>query len=71
VRPATCACLAARCSRASTAYVVWVGIGAVGTAVLGVLIYREPITPMRALCVVLLVASIVGLKVTAPTADPP
>ncbi len=57
--------VAARSLPIGTAYAVWVGIGAVGTAVLGVLVYREPLTPMRALCVALLVASIVGLKITA------
>lgn len=57
--------VAARSLPIGTAYVAWVGIGAVGTAVLGVLVYKEPLTPMRALCMVLLVASIVGLKLTA------
>ena len=45
-----------------TAYAVWTGIGSVGTAVLGILLFREPATAMRLLCIGLIVAGIVGLK---------
>lgn len=48
-----------------TAYAVWVGIGAVGAAVLGILLFREPATPMRLLFLALLVISIIGLKFSA------
>ncbi|MBI1291283.1 QacE family quaternary ammonium compound efflux SMR transporter [bacterium] len=48
-----------------TAYPVWVGIGALGTAVLGMVLYREPVTAARMACMVLLVVSIVGLKLTS------
>lgn len=48
-----------------TAYAVWVGIGVVGTAVVGVVALDEPITALRGLCLLGLVASIVGLKLTA------
>lgn len=48
-----------------TAYGVWVGIGAVGAAVLGIVLFQEPATPARIFFLALLVASIVGLKVTA------
>lgn len=48
-----------------TAYGVWVGIGAVGAAVLGIALFKEPATPARILFLALLVASIVGLKATA------
>lgn len=47
-----------------TAYPVWVGIGALGTAVLGMILYREPATAARIGFIVLLVASIVGIKLT-------
>ncbi|GGS31182.1 MULTISPECIES: quaternary ammonium compound efflux SMR transporter SugE [Actinokineospora] len=47
-----------------TAYAVWVGIGAVGTAVFGMLSLGEPATTVRVLCLVLIVAGVVGLKVT-------
>jgi quaternary ammonium compound-resistance protein SugE len=45
-----------------TAYAVWTGIGAVGAAVVGVLVYGEPATAVRAVCILLIVAGIVGLK---------
>jgi quaternary ammonium compound-resistance protein SugE len=45
-----------------TAYAVWTGIGAVGVAVCGMLLFGEPRTPARALCIGLIVTGIVGLK---------
>ncbi|GAW41421.1 Quaternary ammonium compound-resistance protein SugE [Brevundimonas sp. SH203] len=45
-----------------TAYAVWTGIGAVGAAVVGVLVFNEPATAVRAVCILLIVAGIVGLK---------
>jgi quaternary ammonium compound-resistance protein SugE len=45
-----------------TAYAVWTGIGAVGTAVLGMVLFGEPRTVVRLTCIVLIVAGIVGLK---------
>lgn len=57
--------LAARTLPIGTAYAVWVGIGASGAAILGVVLFREPLTPGRAAFLVLLVVSIVGLKLTA------
>ncbi|KJV43034.1 multidrug efflux SMR transporter [Brevundimonas sp. KM4] len=45
-----------------TAYAVWTGIGAVGAAVVGILVYGEPATAVRAMCILLIVAGIVGLK---------
>jgi len=47
-----------------TAYAVWTGIGAVGTVILGIFLFGEPATVARLLCVALIVAGIVGLKVT-------
>lgn len=47
-----------------TAYAVWVGIGAVGTALLGILVLDEPATPARVLFLGLLIVAIVGLKAT-------
>ena len=58
--------LAARTLPIGTAYAVWVGIGATGTAVLGIVLWREPITPMRIVFLALLVVAIVGLKLSAP-----
>lgn len=45
-----------------TAYAVWTGIGTVGTALLGIVLFREPATAMRLVCIGLIVAGIVGLK---------
>ena len=48
-----------------TAYGVWVGIGAVGAAIGGVVLFNEALPPLRALFLVMLLVSIVGLKLTA------
>lgn len=45
-----------------TAYAVWTGIGAVGTALLGMMLFDEPRTAARLTCIGLIVAGIVGLK---------
>ncbi|WP_436356842.1 DMT family transporter [Brevundimonas sp. CEF1] len=45
-----------------TAYAVWTGIGAVGAAAVGIVVYGEPATAVRAVCILLIVAGIVGLK---------
>ncbi|GAA2737334.1 quaternary ammonium compound efflux SMR transporter SugE [Pedococcus aerophilus] len=45
-----------------TAYAVWVGIGAVGTAVYGIVALDEPASVVRLLCLGLIVAGVVGLK---------
>lgn len=49
-----------------TAYAVWVGVGAVGTAVIGILALGEPATTMRLLSLGLIVAGVVGLKLATP-----
>lgn len=54
---------AARHLPIGTAYAVWTGIGAVGTAALGMFLFDEPRTVLRLTCIVLIVAGIVGLKV--------
>jgi quaternary ammonium compound-resistance protein SugE len=48
-----------------TAYAVWTGIGAVGTAILGVYLLGEPATAGRLACIGLIVAGIVGLKIVS------
>ncbi|MCB2185273.1 MAG: quaternary ammonium compound efflux SMR transporter SugE [Deltaproteobacteria bacterium] len=45
-----------------TAYAVWTGIGAAGTAVMGMILLGEPVLPWRLFCLGLIVAGIVGLK---------
>src|SRR5436190_1461929 len=45
-----------------TAYAMWTGIGAVGTAILGIILFGDPATALRLACIGLIVAGIVGLK---------
>lgn len=45
-----------------TAYAVWTGIGAVGTVLVGIFVFKEPTTFMRMLFIVTLIGSIIGLK---------
>ncbi len=49
-----------------TAYAVWAGIGAAGTAVAGMLFFQEPANLARIACIGLVVAGIVGLQLQAP-----
>ena len=49
-----------------TAYAVWTGIGATGSIVVGMLIYSESTDPVRILCLTLIVAGMVGLKLNSP-----
>lgn len=56
---------AARTLPIGTAYAVWVGIGALGAAILGAILFKEPVTAMRVVFLAMLLTSIVGLKVTA------
>ena len=48
-----------------TAYAVWTGIGALGALIVGVLLFRESLTPARLLFAALLLIGIIGLKATA------
>ena len=54
--------LALRTLPVGTAYAVWTGIGAVGTAALGIYLFAEPATVARLLCIGLILSGIVGLK---------
>ena len=49
-----------------TAYAVWTGIGAVGSIMVGMLVYSEPADPVRVLCLTLIVAGMIGLKLNSP-----
>jgi quaternary ammonium compound-resistance protein SugE len=49
-----------------TAYAVWTGIGAVGTAILGIVLFGEPAAFARLFCIGLIVAGVVGLKFVTP-----
>ena len=48
-----------------TAYVVWTGIGAVGTVILGIVLFGEPKNAVRLMCIGLIITGIAGLKLTS------
>jgi quaternary ammonium compound-resistance protein SugE len=50
-----------------TAYAVWVGVGAVGTVILGIVLFGEPANPARLISVALIIAGIIGLRLAAVT----
>lgn len=52
-----------------TAYAVWVGIGVIGAALGGIVLFDEPITPLRSTFLILLTLSIVGLKWSSAEPD--
>ncbi|MNS88023.1 Quaternary ammonium compound-resistance protein SugE [compost metagenome] len=54
--------LALRHIPVGTGYAVWTGIGAVGTAILGIILFNEPATAARLACIGLIVCGIAGLK---------
>jgi quaternary ammonium compound-resistance protein SugE len=56
--------LAVRTLPVGTAYAVWTGLGAAGTVICGILFLGEPATAARLACVGLIVAGVIGLKVT-------
>ena len=57
--------LAVRTLPIGTAYAVWTGIGTLGTAILGVVLFREPATVARMVSITLIVAGIIGVKLTS------
>ena len=72
--------LAVKSLPVGTAYAIWTGIGAAGTAAFGILIYNEALTISRVGCIVLILAGTLGLKLSAmsdtgstvpPSGEPP
>lgn len=49
-----------------TAYSIWVGVGSIGTVILGIILFGEPVSVSRSLSIALIVAGIVGLKLSSP-----
>jgi len=47
-----------------TAYAIWTGVGAVGTVTMGILLFNETLDPVRIGCILLIVAGIIGLKLS-------
>lgn len=58
--------LALRTLPVGTGYAVWVGIGATGTAILGIILFEESRDPLRLACLGLIVAGVIGLKLVTP-----
>lgn len=58
--------IAMRSLPVGTSYAVWVGVGAVGTAILGIALLGEPVTAGRVASLALILAGIVGLKLSTP-----
>jgi quaternary ammonium compound-resistance protein SugE len=49
-----------------TAYSIWVGVGAVGTVILGIVLLGEPANAGRLISIMLIIAGIIGLKLASP-----
>lgn len=49
-----------------TAYAIWVGVGAVGTVILGIVLFQEPVNALRLVSVGLIIAGLIGLKLASP-----
>lgn len=49
-----------------TAYTIWTGIGAVGTVLLGIVLFQEPLEVRRITCIGLIVIGVIGLKLVSP-----
>ncbi|MEX2222977.1 MAG: quaternary ammonium compound efflux SMR transporter SugE [Candidatus Rokuibacteriota bacterium] len=60
-----CLAQAVRVIPVGTGYAIWTGIGAVGTAILGIILFSESAAPARLACIGLIVAGILGLKLTS------
>lgn len=46
-----------------TAYAIWTGIGTVGTVILGIILFKEPATATRLVCITMILLGIIGLKI--------
>lgn len=57
--------LALRSLPVGSAYAVWTGIGAAGTAILGIAVLGDSASPLRLLCIALILAGVIGLKLVS------
>ncbi|MFD1744399.1 DMT family transporter [Rhizobium helianthi] len=57
--------LAVRDLPIGTAYAIWTGIGTLGAVILGIILFKDPATAARLFCIGLILAGIIGLKVTS------
>ena len=60
-----CLSMALKTIPVGTAYAVWTGIGATGTAIMGILLFKESTELLRIFCILFIVIGIVGLKLTS------
>jgi quaternary ammonium compound-resistance protein SugE len=58
--------LALRSLPLGTAYAIWTGIGTIGTAILGIALFSEPADALRLMCIGMIAAGIIGLKLVSP-----
>ncbi|HEY9130160.1 MAG TPA: quaternary ammonium compound efflux SMR transporter SugE [Dyella sp.] len=58
--------IAARSLPIGTAYAVWTGIGAMGAVIAGMVLFKDPATPARLICAAMVLAGVIGLKLTGP-----
>ena len=58
--------LALRSLPLGTAYAIWTGIGTIGTAILGIVLFAEPAAALRLACIGMIAAGIIGLKLVSP-----
>ena len=58
--------IALKSLQVGTAYSIWVGVGAVGTVIMGIVLLGEPVNAPRMISVALIVAGIIGLKLATP-----
>lgn len=56
--------LAVRTIPVGTGYAIWTGIGVVGTSILGIVLFAEPLTAWRVVCLILILAGVAGLKLS-------
>lgn len=61
----SCLSEALRTIPVGTGYAVWTGIGAIGTAILGIFLFGEPSGVGRIICIVLIIAGVIGLKLAS------
>lgn len=57
--------LALRSLPLGTSYAIWTGIGAIGTALIGIFIFDEPRTAARLVCILLIISGVIGLKLAS------
>lgn len=61
---AVCLAVASKRIPVGTAYAVWTGIGALGTMTMGLILFKEPLTTVRLICMTMIFTAVIGLEVT-------